>query len=141
MNLVVTFQLLVLLTLANGTPVIAKRILGDWHARPLDGGVILPDGAPLLGKSKTIRGIVLAVLMTAAGAQVMGLGWRIGSVVGAMAMLGDVFSSFVKRRLKLAPSSPAIGLDQIPESLLPLLACKASLALRPVEILAMSRFF
>ena len=44
-------------------------------------------------------------------------------------MVGDLFSSFVKRRLKLPPSSQALGLDQIPESLLPLLACRDALSL------------
>jgi hypothetical protein len=42
--------------------------------------------------------------------------------VGVTAMLGDVLSSFTKRRLGKASSSMALGLDQIPESLLPLLA-------------------
>jgi CDP-2,3-bis-(O-geranylgeranyl)-sn-glycerol synthase len=37
-------------------------------------------------------------------------------------MLGDLFSSFVKRRLDMPPSSQAIGLDQLPEALFPLLA-------------------
>ena len=32
-----------------------------------------------------------------------------------MAMLGDLLSSFWKRRVGLAPSWQAIGLDQIPE--------------------------
>ena len=36
-------------------------------------------------------------------------------------MLGDLVSSFAKRRMNLEPSAMAIGLDQIPESLLPLL--------------------
>jgi hypothetical protein len=37
---------------------------------------------------------------------------------------GAPLSSFIKRRLALVPSSQAIGLDQIPESLFPLLACR-----------------
>ena len=37
---------------------------------------------------------------------------------------GDLFSSFVKRRLDLASSSMAIGLDHIPESFFPLLASR-----------------
>ena len=36
-------------------------------------------------------------------------------------MLGDLTGSFIKRRLGFASSSQAVGLDQIPESLLPLL--------------------
>ncbi len=36
-------------------------------------------------------------------------------------MLGDLLASFTKRRLGYPPSSRTTGLDQIPESLLPLL--------------------
>jgi len=49
-------QLLVLLMLANGTPLIAKKILGERLAYSLDGGVEFVDGRPLFGRSKTIRG-------------------------------------------------------------------------------------
>lgn len=49
-------------------------------------------------------------------------------------MAGDLFSSFLKRRLHLPPSSRATGLDQIPESLFPLLACHWMLALTVVDI-------
>ena len=59
-----------------------------------------------------------------------------------MAMAGDLFSSFVKRRLGLPPSSRALGLDQIPESLLPLLVCRQSLSLTALDIgLAVAIFF
>jgi len=34
--------------------------------------------------------------------------------------VGDAAASFVKRRLAIAPGGMAIGLDQLPESLLPL---------------------
>jgi hypothetical protein len=51
-----------------------------------------------------------------------------------VAMAGDLFSSFVKRRLGLPPSSMALGLDQIPESLFPLLACRLLLPLTWLDI-------
>ena len=51
-------------------------------------------------------------------------------------MAGDLFSSFCKRRLGLPPSSRASGLDQIPESLLPLLACRDLLGLAAADIAA-----
>ena len=57
-----------------------------------------------------------------------------GALVGSAAMAGDIFSSFVKRRLRLPPSSRATGLDQIPESLFPLLACRSVLALTVADI-------
>jgi CDP-2,3-bis-(O-geranylgeranyl)-sn-glycerol synthase len=44
-------------------------------------------------------------------------------------MTGNLSSSFMKRRLNCAPSSRATGLDQIPESLFALLACRGALAL------------
>ena len=127
-------QLLVLLALANGTPVVAKKILGERFAYPLDGGVEFVDGRPLFGRSKTVRGIVLAVLVTMAGAALIGLEWQIGFLVGSLAMAGDLVSSFLKRRMALPPSSRASGLDQVPEALLPLLACRNLLSLTMADI-------
>ena len=49
-------------------------------------------------------------------------------------MAGDLFSSFVKRRLNLRPSSQAFGLDQVPESLFPLLVCGDALSLTAADI-------
>jgi CDP-2,3-bis-(O-geranylgeranyl)-sn-glycerol synthase len=49
-------------------------------------------------------------------------------------MVGDLFSSFFKRRLNMPSSSRASGLDQIPESLFPALACRNFLGLTPADI-------
>jgi CDP-2,3-bis-(O-geranylgeranyl)-sn-glycerol synthase len=51
-------------------------------------------------------------------------------------MAGDLLSSFVKRRLHLASSSMAIGLDHIPESLFPLLASRLLLPTSLVDVVA-----
>ena len=142
MHALTVAQLLVLLTLANGAPVIAKLILCDRFAMPLDGNRKFIDGKPLFGASKTIRGILVAVVATTAGALLLGLDAGIGLLVGITAMAGDLLSSFVKRRLGLAASSRATGLDQIPELLLPLLACRQALALSVADIaLACALFF
>jgi hypothetical protein len=129
MQLPVVLQALLLLTAANGTPVVAKRLLGQRGAWPVDGGSTVWDGRPLFGPSKTLRGLVLAILATGLVAPLVGVPWRIGLLVGGLAMAGDLASSFVKRRIGLPPSSRAIGLDQIPESLLPLLACRSALGI------------
>jgi len=134
MHPLLILQLMILLTLANGTPVIAKRILGGHFAYPLDGGARFLDGRPWLGPSKTVRGIVLSILATSLGAPLVGLSASVGFLVGCLAMVGDLLSSFCKRRLNLASSSRATGLDQIPESLLPLVACRAVLALTDADI-------
>jgi ethanolamine transporter EutH len=130
------FQLLILVSVANSVPIVAKRVLGNRFARPLDGGVMLFDGRPLFGSSKTIRGVVLSILATSACAPLLGLEFRVGVMAGAFAMAGDLCSSFVKRRLGLAPSSRATGLDQIPESLFPALACRNALSLTAIDIVA-----
>jgi CDP-2,3-bis-(O-geranylgeranyl)-sn-glycerol synthase len=135
MHPIAVLQLLILLMLANGTPVIAKKMLGGHYSYPLDGDLTFADGRPIFGRSKTIRGIALAVLVTMAGAPLIGLGWRIGLLVGSFAMGGDLLSSFCKRRVGLPSSSRASGLDQIPESLLPLLACRDLLGLTGADIL------
>lgn len=136
MHPVPILQLLMLLMLANGTPLVARKILGERFSYPLDLGVEFVDGRPLFGRSKTIRGVVLAVLVTMAGAPLIGLGWEIGLLVGTLAMTGDLVSSFLKRRLDMPPSSRASGLDQVPEALFPLLACRNLLSLTMADMAA-----
>lgn len=128
------WELLLLLGLANGIPVLVNRLMGRRWAYPLDGGLLLSDQQPLLGSSKTIRGIFSALVATAAGAALVGMDWRLGVTVGATAMGGDLLSSFCKRRLQLPPGSRATGLDQIPESLLPALAVRRALGLSAMDI-------
>jgi CDP-archaeol synthase len=127
-------RLLFLLILANGTPLLANKILGDRFSRPLDSGARFPDGQPVFGASKTFRGILLSVLVTAVGGRSVGLGFKIGALVGGAAMSGDLFSSFFKRRMRLSASDRVVGLDQVPESLFPLLACRSTLSLTLSDI-------
>ena len=134
MQLLHILQILVLLTLANGTPIVAKKIFGSRFALPLDAGIIFFDGRPVFGASKTMRGIVVSILITSAIAPFIGLDLTIGAIVASSAMAGDLFSSFVKRRLNFPPSSQALGLDQVPESLFPMLACRDALSLTIADI-------
>jgi CDP-2,3-bis-(O-geranylgeranyl)-sn-glycerol synthase len=134
MQLVLLLQVLALLALANGMPVIAKDIVGDRFATPIDGGATFVDGRPLFGASKTVRGIVVSVLITSTSAPLVGLDWQIGALVASVAMAGDLFSSFLKRRMNIPAGGKATGLDQIPESLFPLLACWITLPLTALDI-------
>ena len=134
MQLLHILQILVLLTFANGTPIVAKKIFGSRFALPLDAGIIFFDGRPVFGASKTMRGIVVSILITSAIAPFIGLDLTIGAIVASSAMAGDLFSSFVKRRLSFPPSSQALGLDQVPESLFPMLACRDALSLTIADI-------
>jgi CDP-diglyceride synthetase len=125
----IELQVLLLVLIANGAPVVAAAVCGDWGSRPVDGGRVLADGHRLLGDSKTWRGLVLAPLACGVGAVLLDWSATVGVVIGAAAMLGDLLSSFIKRRLGMASSSMALGLDQVPESLLPLLAVASELGL------------
>lgn len=132
---------LLLLVVANGAPILGKRLLGTRFAWPLDGGARFLDHYPLFGPTKTIRGVTLSVAATALAAAVLGLPWQTGALFAAWAMAGDLASSFLKRRLGLPPSSAAVGLDQVPESLLPLFALRRELGLGGWEVAALTTAF
>ncbi len=76
-----------------------------------------------------MRGIVLGVLATAAMAALLGYSAITGALFGLASLSGDLLSSFLKRRMHIAPSSMALGLDQIPEALLPLWLLREALGL------------
>jgi CDP-2,3-bis-(O-geranylgeranyl)-sn-glycerol synthase len=91
---------------ANATPV----ALGGGP--PLDGGEKWLDGKPFLGSHKTFRGCLVGILAgliigTMQGTLIVGL------VQGFGAILGDLISSFYKRRLDLAPGESFPFLDQL----------------------------
>ncbi len=134
-------SLLLLLAAANSAPIAAKLVFGRRWSAPLDGGLHFVDGRPLLGPSKTFRGFVAAVMTSAVLAALLDLPVSWGALIGAMAMLGDAMSSFAKRRLGIASSGRATGLDQIPEALLPLLAVHSAFDLSWLQIVLITLAF
>lgn len=114
-----TISAALLLIAANGAPLLATNLFGTRFDAPIDGGVTFQDGYPLFGNSKTWRGVIAALLLTGATSWILGLGWGLGLVVATGAMVGDILSSFIKRRRGLRSSARAPGLDQLPESALP----------------------
>lgn len=125
---------LLLLLIANGAPIIADDLLGERFSQPIDCGRLAADGRPWLGSSKTYRGLLAAVLLTGAGAPLLDVDWLVGMLFGAVAILGDLIASFAKRRLGYRSSAQAHGLDQVPESLLPLVVCAEPLGLDWTDI-------
>jgi CDP-diglyceride synthetase len=123
------FRVLMLLVVANGAPVMADRLWGRRYAKPIDAGLELPDGKPLFGKAKTWRGMLASVAATSAASGLIGWEWATGAVFALYVMIGDLISSFIKRRLKLKESSRARGLDTLPESVLPSSLLKEALGL------------
>ncbi|MCG6941371.1 MAG: CDP-archaeol synthase [Thiohalocapsa sp.] len=135
------WPLLLLIIAANGAPVLVSRLLrGRWRT-PLDLRVRLADGRRLLGASKTWRGLLAALLVSAALAPLLGLSLGVGLAAGALAMAGDLLSSFAKRRLGLAPSSRVPLLDTVPEALLPGLGLMLPLGLDATDLLLLVILF
>ena len=113
-------ELLLLLLVANGTPVVLSILLRQRFAWPLDAGRNFLDGRRLFGVSKTVRGALGGIAVTALVAPVCGLDRASGALFGLLAMTGDLTSSFIKRRLGYPSGSQHPLLDQLPETCLPL---------------------
>lgn len=114
-------QLLSLIIIANGSPILIRLLLNDAFDLAVDLGQKLPDNRRIFGSSKTWRGMFAALVATTAAAWLFGYPPETGMLIATYAMLGDLFSSFIKRRLSMQPSSMAPFLDQVPESLFPAL--------------------
>jgi CDP-2,3-bis-(O-geranylgeranyl)-sn-glycerol synthase len=135
------FHGLLLLLVANGAPIISNTLFGKRLARPIDNGLCLHDGHRLFGNKKTWRGLFSAVFFTTIAAILLGLAPLTGVLFGILTMTGDLLASFIKRRLGKVESSRARGFDTVPESLLPLLLLKESLALSFVDTLFIAGIF
>ncbi|HEY9118678.1 MAG TPA: CDP-archaeol synthase, partial [Marinobacter sp.] len=119
--MLIFLELFVMLVLANGAPVVAARILGRRWSGPVDRGRLWRDGRPLLGASKTWRGVISGTLACGLFALLTGIELLFGLLFGLLGLVGDMISSFIKRRAGLASSARAMGLDQVPEALLPMI--------------------
>lgn len=116
-----SLSLLMLIIIANGSPILIRWLLNDSFNLAVDLGQTLPDKKRIFGSSKTWRGVFTALLVTSVAAWFLGHSLETGLMVAIYAVLGDLFSSFIKRRLSMKPSSMAPLLDQVPESLFPAL--------------------
>lgn len=134
-------RLLLLLAVANNAPIGIALLLARRGAWPLDFGLHFVDGRPLLGPSKTWRGVLAAIVLCALVAPLLGFAVQTGAWIGALSMLGDALASFAKRRLGIEPSGQAFGLDQVPEALLPLWLMAGALDLSPAVVVGVTVAF
>lgn len=128
------FALLVIIIVANGAPVLLARVMGNALAQPIDNNCNFFDHRPLLGNSKTWRGLAVAIISSSVATIILDYSLTIGVIAGLLAMIGDLISSFCKRRLGMKSSSMAPLLDQIPEALLPALALQSTLHLSTMDV-------
>lgn len=92
--------------LANAVPV----VLGGGS--PLDGGRTWIDGQRLLGDHKTVRGAVSGLTVGVA-VGLLQLEPLRGALLSVGTIAGDLFVSFLKRRLKLKPGAMFPVADQL----------------------------
>ncbi|MGO1750295.1 MAG: CDP-archaeol synthase [Marinobacter sp.] len=119
--MLISLTLFVMLVLANGAPVVVAKVFRRRWSAPVDAGLHGFDGRPLLGKSKTWRGVVSGALCCGLFSLATEHGFVFGLLFGLLALAGDLFSSFIKRRLGLKSSARMPWLDQVPEAAFPLL--------------------
>jgi len=140
-QLFTSLRALVLLIVANSTPVILSRMLGGHIAAPIDGGLRLHNETAILGSHKTWRGLVGGSLAAGAAGTLLGWGFINSATFGALALVGDLLSSFVKRRFDLAAGRCMPLLDQLPEALLPMLILRSRLDLTAESIVGTGAAF
>ena len=132
---------LLLLVIANTAAWATGHVFGRDSTAPLDFGITLRDGTRLLGSHKTWRGLIGAAVACAIVTEHFQLGPLRGAAFGALSLLGDAGSSFVKRRLQLSAGAEVPGLDQLPEALMPLLILQRPLGLGLIECLVIAVAF
>jgi hypothetical protein len=117
--MILFIKLLILLWFVNFAPPFLVVVFNSKYSLPIDGGHLLPDGRPLFGRNKTVRGVLAGIIT--GGFLGLALGFPVWLSLGAggLSMLGDLLSSFLKRRFALVSGYAVPGLDQIPEGLLP----------------------
>ena len=103
---------------ANGSPVVGVKIIGT--TTPIDFGAKAWDGRRVLGDGKTFEGLLFGMTLgTLTGFLMMisvsGLYRSIFEpfFLSLGAMMGDIFGSFIKRRLGLKRGEPAPPMDQL----------------------------
>jgi CDP-archaeol synthase len=125
---------LALLVTANSTPVVLAKLCGTRWDAPVDASRMARDRRPLFGPHKTWRGLIGGALAAGLAGTLLGYGFALGAAFGALALSGDLGSSFVKRRLGRASGAAAPLLDQLPEALLPLVVLYEPLGLHAVSM-------
>ncbi|HKK34521.1 MAG TPA: metallophosphoesterase [Desulfomicrobiaceae bacterium] len=134
-------QILILLLGINIAPVLVAFCLGSRWNRALDHGYTLRDGNPVFGPHKTIRGVLAALLAGTAGGAALGLPVSAGLATGGLTVLGDLLSSYVKRRRTLPSGTDVPVLDQGFEGALPLLYLSSHLGFGPVTFVLLLTLF
>jgi CDP-2,3-bis-(O-geranylgeranyl)-sn-glycerol synthase len=91
--------------LANMVPVFIKG------THPIDFGKEI-RGKRIFGKGKTLEGLISGTFIGGIIGLLFG-NWQLGLVIGLGSLLGDIFESFLKRRVGIKSGQPWWGFDQL----------------------------
>ncbi len=120
--MVLFIKLLFLLWFINFAPPFSAQVFEQKWSRPIDGGTtFFLDGQPVFGSNKTFRGLSAGIFTGMLAGVIFGFPWWLGLGAGTLSMAGDLFSSFLKRRLYLFSGDVVPVLDQTPEGVFPFL--------------------
>lgn len=109
------------LLLVNGLPPLIALPAKGLFAQPVDCGMNWLDGKRIFGSNKTIRGVLIGIIGGTMLFPLLGQPVQTACTAAMLAMLGDLSSSFIKRRMALPSGSEVAFLDQLFEALFPIL--------------------
>ncbi|MCF8056881.1 MAG: CDP-archaeol synthase [Desulfocapsa sp.] len=125
----------------NFLPPMANVIWGERFNRAVDGGRLWFDKQPVFGRHKTIRGILFSLLGGMVVSPLIGVSWWVCGFAALLAMVGDLLSSFIKRRFNFPSGRNVIVLDQLFESLFPTLFLSRYLEMSGLQVMPVLFFF
>ncbi|MDD4071750.1 MAG: CDP-archaeol synthase [Desulfobacterales bacterium] len=136
-----TVEITIFLLCVNAVPALLGFVIPEIGAQPLDGNARFRDGFALFGSHKTIRGVAGGIFTGGVAAHLIGVSALAGLTAGLLSMIGDVLSSFIKRRMVLSEGSHAPLLDQCFETGFPLLFFHWAYAMPWVRMVECGLFF
>ncbi|MFO8085111.1 MAG: CDP-archaeol synthase [Desulfobacterales bacterium] len=114
-------KLLFLLWLINFIPPLLSYLLDNRYSLPIDLNKTFTDKKPFFGPHKTWRGLIGALFCGSLLSLFLGFPVWLGFLAAILSMLGDLLSSFAKRRLDKPSGHNFPVLDQFFEGALPFL--------------------
>lgn len=99
--------------IANASPLLIHGVF------PIDKGIAFIDKKPIFGRNKTVEGFLVGVYMGFSSSIVLSIIFNnyslilLGLGASISSLLGDLFGSFIKRRLGIKSGDPFPILDQL----------------------------
>jgi len=117
-------EILLIIIAANSAPPLLAAFCPRTCRNRIDCGMHWRDGRDLLGSHKSRDGVMAGFLAGSACGLLLGVPLLMATAAAASSMLGDLFTSFLKRRIGLADGGDVHLIDQVFEGAFPLLLAR-----------------